>query len=50
MTRVNIEINDVLHKKVKLASLMQDTTLQDFINKALEEKVKKDEKLIRKQV
>ncbi len=50
MTRINIEINDVLHKKAKLASLMQDTTLQDFINRALEEKVKKDEKLVRRQI
>ena len=48
MTRINIEINSELHKRAKLASLMQDTTLQDFINKALEEKVKKDQKLIQK--
>ena len=52
MTRVNIEISDEVHKKAKMASLVQDITLQEFINKAMEEKVKRDEKLeklIRKQ-
>jgi len=44
MTRINIEINDELHKKAKLQALLKNKTLIDYVNEALEEKVKKDEK------
>lgn len=44
MTRVNIEIEDELHKKAKLNALLQNKTLIEYIHEALREKVKKDGK------
>jgi len=44
MTRVNIEIDDELHKKVKLNALLQNKTLIEYIHESLREKVKKDGK------
>ena len=41
MTRVNIEVDDELHKKAKLASLLENKTLIEFINEAIREKVSK---------
>jgi len=40
MVNINIEIPEELHKKVKLASIMQDLTLKDYIIKVLEQKAK----------
>ena len=42
MTRVNIEIDDELHKKAKLNALLKNKTLIEYIHEALREKVKKD--------
>ncbi len=39
MTRVNIEVETELHKKAKLASVLDGKTLIEFINEAIEEKV-----------
>lgn len=44
MTRVNIEIDNELHKKAKLNALLQSKTLIEYIHDALREKVKKDGK------
>ena len=44
MTRINIEINNELHKKAKLNALLKNKTLIQYIHEALEEKIKKDEK------
>tara|TARA_B100000315_G_C14191180_1_gene413423 strand:- start:355 stop:495 length:141 start_codon:yes stop_codon:yes gene_type:complete len=44
MTRINIEIDNDLHKKAKLKALLENKTLIEFINEAIEEKVKKKEK------
>ena len=44
MTRVNIEIEDELHKKAKLYSLMHNLTLIEYINEAISEKVERDDK------
>ena len=44
MTRVNIEVENELHKKAKLASLLENKTLIEFINEAIEEKVRKSKK------
>jgi len=41
MTRVNIEVKDDLHKKAKLAAVLENKTLIEFINDAIEEKIKK---------
>tara|TARA_Y100000310_G_scaffold333443_1_gene411026 strand:+ start:3604 stop:3780 length:177 start_codon:yes stop_codon:yes gene_type:complete len=44
MTRVNIEIEDELHKKARLNALLKNKTLIQFITEAIEEKLKKEEK------
>ena len=41
MTRVNIEVENDLHRKAKLVSVMENKTLIEFINDAIREKVKK---------
>ncbi len=45
MTRVNIEVEDELHRKAKLASLLENKTLIQFINEAIKEKVEKNKKI-----
>lgn len=40
MVNINIEISDELHKKIKLASVMKDKTLKDYIIYVLECKAK----------
>ncbi|MBU1198595.1 MAG: toxin-antitoxin system HicB family antitoxin [Nanoarchaeota archaeon] len=40
MVNINIEISDELHKKIKLASIMQDITLKDYVIKVLEKRAK----------
>ena len=44
MTRINIEIDEDLHKKAKLNALLQNKTLIKYIYEALDEKIKKDGK------
>ena len=44
MTRINIEIGGEVHKKAKLNALLKNKTLIQYINEALEEKIKSDEK------
>jgi predicted HicB family RNase H-like nuclease len=40
MVNINIKIDDELHKKIKLASIMHDLTLCDYVIKVLEKKAK----------
>jgi predicted HicB family RNase H-like nuclease len=42
MTRINIEIDDELHKKARLNALLQNKTLITYIHEALEVKIKGD--------
>ena len=42
MARINIEINDELHKKAKLNSITQNKALIQYINEAISEKVERD--------
>jgi len=44
MTRINIEINDELHKKAKLNALLTNKTLIQYIHEALEDRIKKNGK------
>lgn len=44
MGNVNIKIPDEVHKQVKVACVVNSITLIEFINKAIEEKLKKDGK------
>jgi len=41
MTRINIVLDDEIHKKAKINSTTQDKTLIQYINEAVEEKNKK---------
>jgi predicted HicB family RNase H-like nuclease len=45
LTRVNIEVENELHRKAKLASLLENKTLIEFINEAINEKVEKNKKV-----
>lgn len=40
MVNINIEISDELHKKIKLASIIKDITLKNYVIRALEKKAK----------
>jgi hypothetical protein len=40
MVNINIEISEELHKKIKLASIVKDLTLKDYIIHVLEKKSK----------
>lgn len=42
MTRINIEIDDELHKKAKLNAVLQNKTLIEYIHDALKLKVDED--------
>ncbi len=44
MTRINIEIEDELHKKAKLQALLKNKTLIEYVHDAIQEKVKKNGK------
>ena len=44
MTRVNVEIEDELHKKAKLNALLQNKTLIEYIHDALKLKIDGDNK------
>ncbi|MBW2999036.1 hypothetical protein KY339_00040 [Candidatus Woesearchaeota archaeon] len=48
MTRVNIEINEELHKKAKIACAVKGITLIEFINSSVKEKVEKEEHVKKK--
>ncbi|MBT3406127.1 hypothetical protein HN419_03070 [Candidatus Woesearchaeota archaeon] len=41
MGRVNIEITDELHKKLKIACITNEKTIEKFINEAVKEKLKR---------
>ena len=44
MTRVNIEIDNELHKKAKLNALLQNKTLIEYIHESLKLKIEEDKK------
>jgi hypothetical protein len=44
MPRVNIEINEEIHKKAKINALLLNKTLTDFIIESIEEKNRSLEK------
>jgi predicted HicB family RNase H-like nuclease len=41
MARVNIEVEDEIHKKAKVACAIKGITLIEFINQAIDEKLKR---------
>lgn len=42
MGRINIEIEDEIHKKVKAYSAMRGKTLIQFINESIDERLKRE--------
>ncbi len=40
MTRINIELPEDLHKKIKIACAVNETTIKEYIRLALEKKIK----------
>ena len=40
MGRINIELDPDIHKKLKVFCALKETTIQDYINKILKEKLK----------
>ncbi len=40
MTRVNIEIPDELHKKIKVSCAMKQTTIKEYIKDVLEKRLR----------
>lgn len=38
MARINVEIEEKLHKKMKIVCAMKNITIIDYINKAIQEK------------
>ena len=42
MARVNIELKDEIHRKAKINSAIKGITLISYINKSIEEKLKKE--------
>ncbi len=50
MTRINIPLDEELHRKARLASLLQESSLKEYITVAIEEKVKKDQKQLKGKV
>lgn len=40
MVNINIEISEELHKKIKLASILQDITLKEYVIKVLDKKAR----------
>ena len=44
MANINIEIPDEIYKKVKLAAVMQDTTVKDFVIKKIDEGLRRKSK------
>lgn len=42
MTRVNIEIDDEIHRKLKVVCALKGITIIQYLNEALEERIKKE--------
>ncbi len=42
MTRINIELDDELHKKAKLQALLGNKTLIEYVHEAIKEQLKRD--------
>jgi len=42
MPRINIELPSDIHKKVKIAAAVKETTLIEYVTEALAEKLKRD--------
>lgn len=48
MPNINMELPEELHKKVKIAALMSDTSLKDYVINVLEKRAKTKNRLRKK--
>ncbi len=46
--RVNIEIEDDVHTKAKVISVLKDMTLNDYLSKAIKDAVDRDQTVLNK--
>ena len=46
MSRVNIWMSEEIHKKVKILAALKGMTIQEYVESAIESKVKKDLKIV----
>ena len=46
--RVNIQLSEELHTKVKILAVLKGETLNNYLAQAIAEQAKKDEKLLKK--
>lgn len=44
MGRINIQLEQEAHKKLKILCALKETTIEKYINKILKERLKKDVK------
>lgn len=48
MKRVNIQLDDDIHTKAKIISLLKNTTLNDYLSRAVTDAISKDKKVLEK--
>jgi len=48
MSKVNIALKDSVHKKAKVIAVLKNLRLADYLEKAIEDAVKKDSAIIKK--
>jgi len=46
MKKINLDLDDELHTKAKVIAFLKNTTLKEYLQKAVEDSVKKDNSLI----
>ena len=46
--RVNIELKENIHTQAKVIAVLKDITLNNYFEKAIEEAIKKDKKILDK--
>ncbi len=48
MKRVNIPLKEEVHQKAKIISVLKNITLNEYLQKAIEEAISKDEHILKK--
>lgn len=48
MRRVNIKLSDEAHTKAKIIAVLQDTTLNDYLERAIQDAINKDRHILSK--
>ena len=48
MKRVNIQLNDDVHTKAKVISVLKDMTLNDYFSKAIKDAIERDQVILNK--